>query len=71
MSGRGIAHAMAMLIPEAWSKNPHMNPQKRAFYEYHASLMEPWDGPAAMAFTDGRSSAPPWTATACARPATW
>jgi glutamate synthase domain-containing protein 2/glutamate synthase domain-containing protein 1/glutamate synthase domain-containing protein 3 len=55
MSGRGIAHAMAMLIPEAWSKNPHMNPQKRAFYEYHASLMEPWDGPAAMAFTDGRS----------------
>src|ERR1039457_5615574 len=55
MSGRGIAHAMAMLIPEAWSKNPHMNPQKRAFYEYHASLMEPWDGPAAIAFTDGRS----------------
>jgi glutamate synthase (ferredoxin) len=55
MSGRGIAHAMAMLIPEAWAKNPHMNPQKRAFYEYHASLMEPWDGPAAIAFTDGRS----------------
>ena len=55
MSGRGIAHAMAMLIPEAWSKNEHMNPQKRAFYEYHASLMEPWDGPAAIAFTDGRS----------------
>ena len=44
-----------MLIPEAWSKNDHMNPQKRAFYEYHASLMEPWDGPAAIAFTDGRS----------------
>ncbi|HEV2444411.1 MAG TPA: glutamate synthase central domain-containing protein, partial [Candidatus Sulfopaludibacter sp.] len=55
MSGRGIAHAMAMLIPEAWLKNAHMNPQKRAFYEYHASLMEPWDGPAAIAFTDGRS----------------
>ncbi len=55
MSGRGIPHAMAMLIPEAWSKNAHMNPQKRAFYEYHASLMEPWDGPAAIAFTDGRS----------------
>ncbi len=53
--GRGIPHAMAMLIPEAWSKNQHMNPQKRAFYEYHASLMEPWDGPAAIAFTDGRS----------------
>src|SRR5947199_56075 len=55
MSGRGLAHAMAMLIPEAWSKNEHMNPQKRAFYEYHASLMEPWDGPAAIAFTDGRA----------------
>jgi glutamate synthase (NADPH/NADH) large chain len=55
MSGRSISHAMAMLIPEAWAKNPHMNPQKRAFYEYHASLMEPWDGPAAIAFTDGRS----------------
>jgi glutamate synthase domain-containing protein 2/glutamate synthase domain-containing protein 1/glutamate synthase domain-containing protein 3 len=55
MSGRSLPHAMAMLIPEAWSKNRHMNPQKRAFYEYHASLMEPWDGPAAVAFTDGRS----------------
>jgi glutamate synthase domain-containing protein 2/glutamate synthase domain-containing protein 1/glutamate synthase domain-containing protein 3 len=53
-AGREIPHAMAMLIPEAWSSNPHMNPQKRAFYEYHASLMEPWDGPAAIAFTDGR-----------------
>ncbi|HEX3745407.1 MAG TPA: glutamate synthase large subunit [Bryobacteraceae bacterium] len=55
MSGRSLPHAMAMLIPEAWTKNEHMNPQKRAFYEYHASLMEPWDGPAAIAFTDGRS----------------
>jgi len=55
MAGRGISHAMAMLFPEAWSGNPDMNPQKRAFYEYHASLMEPWDGPAAIAFTDGRS----------------
>ena len=53
-SGRGIEHAMAMLIPEAWAANPHMHPDKRAFYEYHASLMEPWDGPAAVAFTDGR-----------------
>jgi glutamate synthase (NADPH) large chain len=53
-SGRSIEHAMAMLIPEAWTANPHMNPYKRAFYEYHASLMEPWDGPAAVAFTDGR-----------------
>ncbi|HUB83450.1 MAG TPA: glutamate synthase large subunit [Bryobacteraceae bacterium] len=55
MAGRSLPHAMAMLIPEAWAKNEHMNPQKRAFYEYHASLMEPWDGPAAIAFTDGRS----------------
>ena len=54
MAGRSLPHAMAMLIPEAWAGNPHMNPQKKAFYEYHASLMEPWDGPAAMAFTDGR-----------------
>ncbi len=54
MSGRSIEHAMAMLIPEAWASNPHMNPEKKAFYEYHASLMEPWDGPAAIAFTDGR-----------------
>src|SRR5579871_1871979 len=54
MSGRSIPHAMAMLIPEAWASNPHMNPDKKAFYEYHASLMEPWDGPAAIAFTDGR-----------------
>src|ERR1700675_2759201 len=54
MSGRSIQHAMAMLIPEAWASNEHMNPEKKAFYEYHASLMEPWDGPAAIAFTDGR-----------------
>ncbi len=54
-SGRSLPHAMAMLIPEAWAGNPHMNPEKRAFYEYHACLMEPWDGPAAIAFTDGRA----------------
>ncbi|HUM05823.1 MAG TPA: glutamate synthase large subunit [Terriglobales bacterium] len=53
-TGRSIPHVMAMLIPEAWAGNPHMKPEKRAFYEYHASLMEPWDGPAAIAFTDGR-----------------
>src|SRR6202166_4615178 len=53
-SGRSLPHVMAMLIPEAWSGNPHMRPEKRAFYEYHACLMEPWDGPAAIAFTDGR-----------------
>ena len=54
MAGRPIAHAMSMLIPEAWEKNETMPPERRAFYEYHASLIEPWDGPAAIAFTDGR-----------------
>ncbi|HXS76693.1 MAG TPA: glutamate synthase large subunit [Terracidiphilus sp.] len=53
-SGRSLPHVMAMLIPEAWAGNPDMDDDKRAFYEYHASLMEPWDGPAAIAFTDGR-----------------
>lgn len=53
-SGRSLPHVMAMLIPEAWFGNPDMDEEKRAFYEYHASLMEPWDGPAAIAFTDGR-----------------
>ena len=53
-SGRSLPHVMAMLIPEAWAGNPDMDEDKRAFYEYHASLMEPWGGPAAMAFTDGR-----------------
>jgi glutamate synthase domain-containing protein 2/glutamate synthase domain-containing protein 1/glutamate synthase domain-containing protein 3 len=53
-AGRSLPHVMAMMIPEAWAGNPHMKPEKRAFYEYHASLMEPWDGPAAIAFTDGR-----------------
>ncbi len=52
--GYTLSHAMTMLIPEAWSGNPLMDENRRAFYEYHASLMEPWDGPAAMAFTDGR-----------------
>jgi glutamate synthase domain-containing protein 1 len=54
LSGRSLPHALAMLIPEAWDADATMRPEKRAFYEYHASLMEPWDGPAAMAFTDGR-----------------
>ncbi|NVD45170.1 glutamate synthase large subunit [Qipengyuania atrilutea] len=52
--GYSLAHAMMMLIPEAWAKNALMDPGRRAFYEYHAALMEPWDGPAAVAFTDGR-----------------
>src|SRR5689334_7626519 len=53
-AGRSLPHVMAMLIPEAWAGNPHMDPDKRAFYEYHACVMEPWDGPAAIAFTDGK-----------------
>ncbi|MGH7037406.1 MAG: glutamate synthase large subunit, partial [Stellaceae bacterium] len=52
--GYSLAHAVMMLIPEAWASDPLMDPQRRAFYEYHAALMEPWDGPAAIAFTDGR-----------------
>mgnify|MGYP000644543672 CR=1 FL=1 len=52
--GYSMAHAMMMLIPEAWTGNPLMDESRRAFYEYHAALMEPWDGPAAVAFTDGR-----------------
>ncbi len=54
MGGYPLPHAMMMLIPEAWAGNPLMSEERRAFYEYHAALMEPWDGPAAMAFTDGR-----------------
>ena len=51
--GYSLAHAMMMLVPEAWAGNPLMSEERRAFYEYHAALMEPWDGPAAIAFTDG------------------
>jgi len=53
--GYSLPHAMMMLIPEAWSNDPLMDQDRRAFYEYHAALMEPWDGPAAVAFTDGRT----------------
>ncbi|TXL69589.1 glutamate synthase large subunit [Vineibacter terrae] len=52
--GYSLSHAMMMLIPEAWAGNPLMDPKRKAFYEYHAALMEPWDGPASIAFTDGR-----------------
>lgn len=52
--GYSLAHAMMILVPEAWAGNPLMTAERRAFYEYHAALMEPWDGPAAVAFTDGR-----------------
>src|SRR3990167_1154147 len=53
-TGRSLPHAIMMMIPEAWQKNEQMDPAKEAFYEYHACLMEPWDGPASIAFTDGR-----------------
>lgn len=52
--GYSLSHAVMMLIPEAWAGNQLMSPERKAFYEYHAALMEPWDGPAAVAFTDGR-----------------
>ena len=52
--GYSMAHAVMMMVPEAWAGNPLMGEDRRAFYEYHAALMEPWDGPAAIAFTDGR-----------------
>ncbi len=54
MSGYSLAHAAMMMIPEAWEQHELMDERRRAFYEYHAAMMEPWDGPAAMVFTDGR-----------------
>ncbi|MDT5206120.1 MAG: glutamate synthase large chain, partial [Mycobacterium sp.] len=53
LGGRSLPHAVLMMIPEAWERHPSMDPARRAFYQYHASLMEPWDGPASMTFTDG------------------
>lgn len=53
-SGRSLPHVMMMLVPEAWDGNEQMDPLKKAFYEFHATLMEPWDGPAALTFTDGK-----------------
>ena len=54
LSGRSLPHAIMMMIPEAWSGHQGMDPVKRAFYEYHSCLVEPWDGPASIAFCDGR-----------------
>lgn len=54
LSGRSLPHVMMMLIPEAWDGNEKMDPIKKAFYEYHAAVMEPWDGPASISFTDGK-----------------
>ncbi|OLL96597.1 Glutamate synthase [NADPH] large chain [Pseudonocardia sp. Ae406_Ps2] len=53
LSGRSLPHAVLMMIPEAWEHNTELDPARRAFYEYHSTLMEPWDGPALVAFTDG------------------
>ncbi len=53
LAGRSLPHSVLMMMPEPWEKNTEMDPSRRAFYEYHASLMEPWDGPAALHFTDG------------------
>ena len=54
LAGRPLAHAMMMMIPEPWSNHESMDPDRRAFYQYHSCLMEPWDGPASIAFTDGK-----------------
>jgi glutamate synthase (ferredoxin) len=54
MAGRSLPHALLMMIPEPWSNHESMSPERKAFYHYHASLMEPWDGPASIAFTDGK-----------------
>jgi glutamate synthase (ferredoxin) len=54
MAGRELPHVMMMMIPEPWENHESMDPERRAFYEFHSCLMEPWDGPASMAFTDGR-----------------
>ncbi|MEN9740697.1 MAG: hypothetical protein RLZ72_963 [Actinomycetota bacterium] len=53
LSGRSLPHAIMMMVPEAWENDPAMDAKRRAFYEYHSMLMEPWDGPAALAFSDG------------------
>jgi glutamate synthase (NADPH/NADH) large chain len=53
-TGRSLPHVMMMLVPEAWDGNEQMDPVKKAFYEFHATIMEPWDGPAAITFTDGK-----------------
>ncbi|MDO4910981.1 MAG: glutamate synthase large subunit [Corynebacterium sp.] len=53
LGGRSLPHAVMMMIPQAWEHNEHISPELRAFYQYHSCLMEPWDGPAAVAFTDG------------------
>jgi glutamate synthase (NADPH/NADH) large chain len=70
LAGRSLPHAMMMMIPEPWSNHESMDDARRAFYQYHSCLMEPWDGPASIAFTDGRQIGACSTATACAPRAT-
>ncbi len=53
LGGRSLPHAVLMMIPEAWERHESMDPARKAFYEYHSALMEPWDGPASVCFTDG------------------
>ena len=53
LGGRSLPHAVLMMIPEAWENHESMDPARRAFYQFHSTLMEPWDGPACVAFTDG------------------
>ena len=70
MGGYPLAHAVMMMIPEAWAGNQLMNEERRKFYEYYAALMEPWDSPAASPSPTGGRSAPRSTATGCGRRAT-
>jgi glutamate synthase domain-containing protein 1 len=67
MGGYSLAHAMMLMIPEAWAGNPLMDEDRRAFYEYHAALMEPWDGPRRWRSPTAARSARRSTATACGR----
>ena len=67
-TGRSLAHVKEMLLPAAWENLPDLDPDLRAFYEYHAFLTEPWDGPAAIAATDGKVLLEQWTATGCGPP---
>jgi len=70
LGGRSLPHSVLMMIPEAWENHRSMDPARTAFYRFHAALMEPWDGPAAIAFTDGTVIGAVPTATACGRPGT-
>ena len=67
LAGRPLHHAILMMIPEAWENHESMDAPRKAFYRYHASLMEPWDGPASIAFTDGTVIGAVSTATVCGR----